>query len=51
LSGFLLDTNVVAMLEPSRAKASARFLAWLERMDSEGQIFLLVVGGSCQELS
>jgi hypothetical protein len=51
LSGFLLDTDFIAIGSPSRADTSARFLDWLERMDSEGQIFLLVVAGSCQELS
>jgi len=39
----LLDTNVVSMLVPSRAEASARFLDWLDRMDGEGRIFLSVV--------
>ncbi len=31
------------MLSPSRADASASFLEWLERMDSEGKVFLSVV--------
>ena len=43
MSGFLLDTNVISMLSPSRADASASFLEWLERMDSEGKVFLSVV--------
>jgi toxin FitB len=43
LSGFLLDTNVISMLSPSRAEASAHFLEWLERMDGEGRIFLSAV--------
>ncbi len=43
MSGFLLDTNVISMLSPSRAEASARFLEWLERVDSEGRVFLSVV--------
>ncbi len=43
MSGFLLDTNVISMLSPSGAKASARFLEWLERMDGEGRVFLPVV--------
>jgi len=43
LSGFLLDTNVISMLSPSRAEASAPFLDWLERMDREGRLFLSVV--------
>ncbi len=43
MSGFLLDTNVISMLSPSRAEASTRFLEWLERMDGEGRIFLSAV--------
>jgi predicted nucleic acid-binding protein len=43
LSGFLLDTNVISMLSPAQAKASARFLDWLERVDSDGLVFLSVV--------
>ena len=43
MSGFLLDTNVVSMLSPSRNEASPRFLEWLERMDREGRVFLSVV--------
>jgi len=43
LSGFLLDTNVISMISPSRADASASFFEWLERMDSEGKVFLSVV--------
>lgn len=31
------------MLSPSRADASAPFLEWLERADSEGRVFLPVV--------
>ena len=43
MSGFLLDTNVVSMLAPSKAEASADFLTWLDRMDADGQLFLSVV--------
>jgi predicted nucleic acid-binding protein len=43
LRGFLLDTNVISMLSPARAEVSARFLDWLERVDSEGRVFLSVV--------
>jgi predicted nucleic acid-binding protein len=43
LRGYLLDTNVISMLSPSRAEASAPFLEWLERMDNEGRVFLSVV--------
>ncbi len=31
------------MLSPAQAKASARFLDWLERVDSDGLVFLSVV--------
>ncbi|WP_342628468.1 PIN domain-containing protein [Nguyenibacter vanlangensis] len=43
MSGFLLDTNVVSMLAPSKAEASADFLDWLDRMDADGRLFLSVV--------
>ena len=43
MSGFLLDTNVVSMLVPSKAEASADFLTWLDRMDSDDGLFLSVV--------
>ncbi|MFD0386565.1 type II toxin-antitoxin system VapC family toxin [Tistrella bauzanensis] len=40
---FLLDTNVISMLAPSKAEASGDFLTWLDRMDSDGRLFLSVV--------
>lgn len=43
MSGYLLDTNIVSMLAPSRTDAPAPFLAWLERMDRDGRLFLSVV--------
>jgi predicted nucleic acid-binding protein len=43
LSGFLLDTNVVSMLAPSKSEASADFLTWLDRKDADGRLFLSVV--------
>ena len=43
MSGFLLDTNVISLLSPVRAEASERFLQWLERVDSEGRVFLSVI--------
>jgi predicted nucleic acid-binding protein len=43
VSGYLLDTNVISMLSPSRAEASPPFLDWLERMDADGRLFLSVV--------
>lgn len=43
MSGFLLDTNVISMFSPARAPAPARFLEWLERMDSGSRIFISVI--------
>jgi predicted nucleic acid-binding protein len=43
VSGYLLDTNVVSLLSPSRAQASDQFLEWLELADGEGRVFLSVV--------
>lgn len=43
MSGFLLDTNVVAMLSPTAAEVSPAFLDWLERRDREGRLFLSIV--------
>jgi predicted nucleic acid-binding protein len=43
MSGFLLDTNVMSMLSPSRPEASAEFLEWLEQQDGRGRVFLSVV--------
>jgi toxin FitB len=43
LSGFLLDTNVISILAPSKAEASGDFLTWLDRMDGDGRLFLSVV--------
>jgi toxin FitB len=42
LSGYLLDTNVVSMLSPTRA-ASVDFLEWLRRKDDTGEVFLSAV--------
>ena len=43
MTQYLLDTNVISMLSPSRIDASAPFLEWLERMDRDGRLFLSVV--------
>jgi len=43
VSGFLLDTNVISVLSPSRAAASPDLMAWLDHTDSEGRLFLSVV--------
>ena len=43
MNGYLLDTNVVSMLAPSRSDATPAFLDWLERQDRDGRLFLSVV--------
>jgi predicted nucleic acid-binding protein len=43
LNGYLLDTDVMSMLSPSRNDAPGAFLDWLEQVDAEGRIFLSVV--------
>jgi predicted nucleic acid-binding protein len=43
LNGYLLDTNVISTLSPAQAGASPQFVEWLERVDSEGRVFLSVV--------
>lgn len=43
MRGYLLDTNIISMLSPSRNEASKEFLEWLERIDGQGQLYLSVV--------
>ena len=43
MRGYLLDTNVISMLSPSRGDTSPAFLEWLEQRDEDGLIFLSVV--------
>jgi predicted nucleic acid-binding protein len=43
LSGFLLDTNVVSLLSPSKGEASPKFIAWLEEADAARGLFLSAV--------
>jgi len=43
LSGYLLDTNVVSLLSPSKGEVSSTFLAWLDDADAKGELFLSVV--------
>lgn len=43
MRGYLLDTDVISMLAPSRKEVSVKVLNWLERMDQEGRLFLTVV--------
>lgn len=43
MSGYLLDTNVVSLLSPSKGKVSSKFLAWLDEADAKNELFLSVV--------
>lgn len=43
MSGYLLDTNVISLLSPSRSESSAAFVAWLDAADADRQIFLSAV--------
>ena len=43
MSGFLLDTNVISMLSPSRADASKTLIDWAEDQDSQDQLYLSAV--------
>ena len=43
MSAFLLDTNVMSMLSPSRAAEADAFIGWLEKEDAQGRVFLSVV--------
>lgn len=43
MSGYLLDTNVISMLSPSRPAAPDGFIRWLEEADAQDMIFLSVV--------
>jgi predicted nucleic acid-binding protein len=43
MSRYLLDTNVISMLSPSRRNAPTGFLDWLGRLDADGRLFLSVV--------
>ena len=43
MRGFLLDTNVISLLSPSKEEAAAVFIDWLERADADGRLYLSVV--------
>lgn len=43
MSGYLLDTNVVSLLSPSKGEASPKFLSWLDEADAKGDLFLSAV--------
>lgn len=43
MSGFLLDTNAVSMLSPATIGSAGAFVAWLDRIDRAGALWLPVV--------
>ena len=43
MTGFLLDTNVISLLAPTKAPAHENLVRWLEAEDAKGLIFLSVV--------
>lgn len=43
MTGYLLDTNVVSLLAPSRAESSAGLIAWIDRAEAANEFFLSVV--------
>jgi toxin FitB len=43
VSGFLLDTNVISTLSPSKAEASREFVRWVEAEDARGRVYLSAV--------
>lgn len=43
MKGYLLDTNVVSMLSPSRAETSVGLIAWLDKTEATSEFFLSVV--------
>ena len=43
MSGYLLDTNVVSLLSPSKGEASPKFLTWLDEADARGGLFISAV--------
>lgn len=43
MSGYLLDTNVVSLLAPSRTEPSRTFLSWLDEADATSVLFLSAV--------
>lgn len=43
MNGFLLDTNIVSMLSPSKMAGPSAFLEWLEEQDSREALFLSAV--------
>jgi toxin FitB len=43
LTAYLLDTNVVSLLSPSRIETAAGLITWLEKIEETAEFFLSVV--------
>ncbi|MEI5680688.1 type II toxin-antitoxin system VapC family toxin [Mesorhizobium sp. CCNWLW179-1] len=43
MTGYLLDTNVVSLLSPSRATTAAGVITWLDKAEETSEFFLSVV--------
>lgn len=43
MTAYLLDTNVVSLLSPSRAESATKLIAWLDKAEETADFFLSVV--------
>lgn len=43
MTAYLLDTNVVSLLSPSRAETATGLIAWLDKAEETSEFFLSVV--------
>ncbi|NKN35388.1 type II toxin-antitoxin system VapC family toxin [Agrobacterium sp. a22-2] len=43
MNGYLLDTNVISMLSPSKADIPRDFLSWMREQDARNALYLSVV--------
>lgn len=43
MNGFLLDTNVISMLSPSKATVSSVFVRWLEEQERQSAVYLSAI--------
>jgi len=43
LTAYLLDTNVVSLLSPSRVESATKLIAWLDKVEETADFFLSVV--------
>ena len=43
MTAYLLDTNVVSLLSPSRVESATKLIAWLDKVEETADFFLSVV--------